>query len=400
MYMIEFLLIGIVIIIGFVGNLLSKRIKLSEALYLILIGILIGPVFNLLDPIFFKEISPFVVTLTLIIILLQSGLNFNIRKIFKSFYKATIFTFLVLIFTTLFVSILMIYVFNWEPLYAILLGIVSSGTTTITVVQLLDGTKLNEEIKHMLVLESILNDVILVVGALIVIEIITLGTINIQLSMKQLASNIFTGLFTGFISAVIFLYILEKFLSKNKLNYVITIGTAFLIYSLTEIIGGNGAISVLVYSLVIGNSNILLKMIKIKTKKLFQRVKIDIERIGDEISFFIKTFFFVFLGLVFDLESLTSNVLIICFSLVILLILSRYISSFILGQIDKKYIENWFIISTMIPRGFVATLIAFLSSEAGLIIPNFTNVILLMIFFGTFTSIIGNFIYRKKYKTL
>jgi cell volume regulation protein A len=393
-----FLLSGIIILVGFIGNIISNKTKLPESFYLIFVGILVGPIYNLIDVEFFKGISSVVTTLTLIIVLLQSGLSFDIYKLFKRLYKATIFTTLVVIFSSLFVSALMIYVFNWNPLYAILLGIVSSGTATVTVTHLISNLKLDLEIKEMLLLESIINNVTLVVGTSILIEIMKFGVVDITKLLEHLGSKVSNGLFFGAVFAIGLLYVFEKFLPKSKLNYVITIGVVFVTYSLIEMLGGNGIIGVFAFSLLLGNSVQLLKGIKRKTEKIekiFRRVNKDIRKMGEEISFFLKTFFFVYLGLIFDLGSLSSYVLIICGLLVITLFSSRFLSSMVLSFLDSRYKKNWFIVSIMLPRGLLATLLAFLPTEFGIVVPHFTDIILLMIFFGTFMGILGSFIHGK-----
>ena len=50
----------------------------------------------------------------------------------------------------------------------------------------------------------------------------------------------------------------------------------------------------------------------------------------------------------------------------------------------------------MVPRGFVATLLAFLPYNEGIIIPSFAEIVLLLIFATSLVSIFGTIIFKTK----
>ena len=96
----DFLILGLIILVGFIGRGIFRYTKVPESLFMIIIGLIVGPFFNIVDQSELADYTPLVVTLTLIIVLLDSGLSLEISDIARSFAKATVFTILVLIITT------------------------------------------------------------------------------------------------------------------------------------------------------------------------------------------------------------------------------------------------------------------------------------------------------------
>jgi cell volume regulation protein A len=113
-----------------------------------------------------------------------------------------------------------------------------------------------------------------------------------------------------------------------------------------------------------------------------------------DLSFFIKTFFFIFLGIITDIKAISLKVVLITLCLITIILVTRYIATKVMTRIDKKYKKDAFIISTMMPRGFVATLLAFLPFNEGIIIPQFPEIILFSIFFTSIVSIVGVMVFN------
>ena len=166
----EVLILSLIILVGFVGRVVFKYTKIPESLFMILIGLAVGPVFGIVDQALFAEYQSLVVTITLVIVLLDSGLKLNLFDTMKSMVKALSFTILVLIFSTSIVGTFFILI-GWEPLSALLIGVVSSGTTTIITASLLPRLKVPEDIKQILIMESIINDVTLITAAVILVQV-------------------------------------------------------------------------------------------------------------------------------------------------------------------------------------------------------------------------------------
>lgn len=117
--------------------------------------------------------------------------------------------------------------------------------------------------------------------------------------------------------------------------------------------GGNGAIFSLVFGLVLGNSVEIGGMLRIRESV---EVGSIMRKFMSQMSFFIRTYFFVYLGLILFIE----NYSIIIYSAVItvLLIAGRFISVALtsIGDAELKGQRN--VLVAMMPRGIAAAVMA------------------------------------------
>jgi cell volume regulation protein A len=386
--------------IGFLGNILFNRTRIPESLFLITIGVIIGPILNLVNSNDLIGMSSFIATIALIIILLDSGMSMDIRKLLKNFSHATIFTLMVFTLTTFLVSLFLYLLIRWPLSHALLLGVISGGTTTVTVMTLVSRCTVSDDTKNLLFLESMVNDVTLISGAVILIQIMKFSTIDTAKIANLILGSVSIAFLFGFLTALFWISILNKYLEKHPLNYVSTLGIVLILYAFVETVGGNGAIAVLLFSLTVGNFRNLVMRFKIKTDLVTEHSLETLKKIKSiqlGITFFVKTFFFVFLGLIFSFQNLTQEIWTIAFGMIFILLVARFFSAEILSLIDKKYGKETFLITTMLPRGFTATVVAFLPREAGIVIPGLIEIVLLMLFLSTLIAIFGATIYERKF---
>ena len=74
-----FLVAAIIIILGFLGEEFFKRTSIPDPLLLLLLGVLLGPIFQFFAQEELLAITPYFSALALIIILFDGGLNMNIK---------------------------------------------------------------------------------------------------------------------------------------------------------------------------------------------------------------------------------------------------------------------------------------------------------------------------------
>jgi|SRR3989338_2809589 len=390
------LILGGIILIGFIGNLFYNRTRIPESIFLILIGILLGPIFNVVQSEFFLDNATFLISLALVIVLLDSGLKLNISKIIKNAPTAFSFTILVITSTVAIVSAITVLVFDWPLINGIFLGIIGSGTTTITITHLVEKLNIGKNTKTMLVLESVVNDLTLITAASILISF-TIPE-NKPSLFKVLFDELVISIIFGIVFAIIWAYIFLNHIHGNKLAYVFTLGIAFVIFDGLELFGFNGAIAVLVFSLALGNYSALASKLKAYSK-ILSPVKADIlivRNINTEITFMMRTLFFVFLGIIFDIEVIKWVVVTFVFVITLSEVASRYVAARVLAIFEPKFRNSVPAITTVVASGFTSTLVAFLSIEAGINIPNLAEIVLLLVIFTTLWSIIGSAILERR----
>src|SRR3989304_8507136 len=85
-----FLIIGMIILIGFFGSLSFEKTKVPDVLVLLGIGVLLGPVFRVVSPESLTHFAEYFGSLALMIILFEGGMDMDIDKLLKEFGTASI----------------------------------------------------------------------------------------------------------------------------------------------------------------------------------------------------------------------------------------------------------------------------------------------------------------------
>jgi len=382
---VEFLFAGIgaIILLGFLGALLFERTKIPDILILIFIGLFLGPIlgtytnFGLLQDIQFEDaltqIAPYFAALALVIILFDGGLNLNLDTTMKKLGPAILHTGITFM-GTMFVTAIICYFFlGIDNIFiGLLLGCVLGGVSSAVVIPIMAGVSAKEDTKVLLTLESVLSDVMCIVTALILIEILKGSATDTGVLIQHLLSAFVLAGFIGFLFGVLWLTVLKR-LEGKPFAFMITIAALFMLYAVVEYIEVSGAVAALVFGLVLSNKDEIARILKIKTGFIFDE---NIKQFHSEVSFLVRTFFFVYLGLTFtfaiggssytpliDLPAqIVANPLYL-FILVLAVIfvgifIIRYIASTITTTLDKDTKSDKPYIYTMLPRGLAAAVLA------------------------------------------
>ncbi|MCD6434473.1 MAG: cation:proton antiporter [Candidatus Diapherotrites archaeon] len=326
---------------------------------------LLGPVLGLVSEStinLFRALSPFFATLALIMLLFEGGLHLNFYKIMREFSKATFFTLLNFALTVLFSTAILLF-FKWDLLSAIFLSVAVGGTSSTVIIPLIRNSKAKEKTKTILSLESAITDPLCVIFALAVLQFMVSDVVNVQIIFKNLASAFSVATVIGFITGLIWLRILDKFEEAREFGYLVTTAVVFLLYAITEIIGGNGAFSTFVFGIVLGNGARITKMLRMKELVL----DTEIVKFQAELSMFIKTFFFVYIGMIFSFVNLSYRVLLITALLLLVgIVLPRFISSEFLARYIDSTARDKRMLRFMMARGLASAVLITYSLNLGI----------------------------------
>ena len=355
---IAFLVAAVIIILGFLGEEFFKRTSIPDSILLLLFGVLLGPIFKLFAHEQLLAITPYFAALALIIILFDGGLNMDIRAAVKNSPRALVLAITGWILNVLVTAFLCKYLLGWRLLNGLLLGSIVGGGSSIIVIALIRKLKVPEKIETVLSLESILTDVLCTVGAFTAINIILSGEVSLVTALGSVGTAFGVGILVGLGFGVAWLVILEKL--KGKPNaYMLTLAMLFLTFVVATNLGGNGALSALFFGLIIGNSRPIARSLKFRTT-----VSIDshVRDFHTQISFLIRSFFFVFTGLLFSLSSFTSLFFGLFLSLIFLGI--RFVVVKI-SAVKSELHEYENLMTIMFPRGLAAAVLASLPLTSG-----------------------------------
>ncbi len=376
-----FTALGAIILFGFLGRAAYDRTRIPESILMIAIGIAMGPVLGFVNASVLMPVVPFVSVFALILVLLDAGLEFNMFKVLREFPSAFAFTLLSGALVTALVGLALHALMGWDLMGALFVGLLSSGTTTVAAMTLLELMRVQERTKSFLFLETVINDFTLIFGASLILALIA-GTGIPQDGTGSLASMITMAAVAGLVSGLLWIGVLRR-IGLRKYNYIASVGALFLLYGALEAVGGDGIIGTLVFSFVLGNHAGFFRRFRLRgdtpAVREEKRIIRGIRFIHGDISFVVRIFFFVMIGAVFRFENLTADVLVAAAIAIAMILLGRLAGILAVGAVDRDLGKDTFTIVTMIPRGFVATVLAFIPAGMGIVIPRLTEIVLLLV---------------------
>ncbi len=355
-----FLVAGLIIVLGFLGEEFFKRTSIPEPILLLLFGLLLGPLLNVFSRDQLTSITPYFAALALMVILFDGGLNMDIRQAIKNSPRALVLGVSGFLLNVLVTTLLCKYLLGWRLMNGLLLGSILGGSSSIIVVALTRKLGIGGKTETILSLESILTDVLCTVGAFVAIDIILSGQVSIQAALGSIALAFGVGIIVGSLVGIAWLNILDRVKGKSN-TYMLTLAVLLLTFVVARSLGGTGAISALFLGLIIGNGPSIAKVLKLKCAPCVDE---SVRGFHGQISFLIRSFFFVFTGLLFSYSSIIP--VLFGFSLAFVYLGLRFLAvkvSFLKSAKDSEAL-----MTVMLPRGLAAAVLASLPLTSG--IPN------------------------------
>lgn len=391
------LLMSGIFLLGFFGNIFFKKTKISDILILIIVGLLLGPIFHLIPATIvelLREFSPIFAAVALIILLFDGGLCLNFTKVINEIKNSFIFTILIFIFTAGISGVFLHYVFGVEWIFGFLAGAIIGGTSSAIVIPLVSRSSATDKTKIILTLESAMTDVFCVVATITITGLIISQSINATHIAQGIFSAFAIATVIGLIGGLVWIKVLRDNTEAKDFDYLLTLAFLFLLYVATEYLNGNGAFCALIFGLVLGNASTILKAFKMKE---FTMEK-SMSHFQTEISLLIKTFFFVYLGIIIDLTIISLETILISLGLIVVLLVVRIIvSKMLFSKTLNKADQD--IISALHARGLAAAVLATYPLTIG-IVNDFTQklvaVVFLVILITNITTTIYLFVVEKK----
>jgi cell volume regulation protein A len=385
--------IGILLVVGFLADYLFRKTRLPDILILIALGYLIGPVFHIISPSGIAPASQIIASLALVVILFNGGLDLEFAKVLSSAPRALILVFVGIVASIASTTTFAYYLMGWGFMDSLLLGAIVGGTSPSIVVPLISRIKVPAEVSSILSLESAFNGALVIVVALVILETISTGqTGNAALMVaERITLQIFLGGLIGVIVGVVWLWVLTL-LEGETYDDILTLAIAFLLYFIVESMGGSGVIFALTFGLMLGNGMQVAKFLGIKRTVVIHEL---MKKFHSQMSFLIKTFFFVYLGLMITFAQHGLILAGVAISLVLLLV--RYIVVLLTSIRSDVLLANKGLLTTMLPRGLSAAVVAEIVVVSG--IPNasiYPGIIMIVIVTTVIISAIGIPIFTRK----
>jgi cell volume regulation protein A len=322
-----FIITAAVIVIGFLANALFRRTGWPEILSLILIGVLLGPVLNLLSKNDFLPVLPLISTFTLLMVLFRGGMEFNLSEIVAGSFRSLLQTMTYFAAGVILITLFTHFILGWQLIDGLLLGSIISQTGEVVIIPMVKKLRLQDQSAMFLSIESVTSAIVCIVFFFAFLTTKLNGVFNPVAVFTSIATKFGVGIAIGIIMALPWLRALSS-LEKNELAYIVTLEYVLSCYVVSETLMGSGALSVLAFGVVLGNDKQVLRTLRMRRlSSSFSEVKAYLMRFQTELSFILRAFFFVLLGLILD-TSQTSMVtgLSIGIPIAVILLVSRYLA--------------------------------------------------------------------------
>ena len=379
------------------AEIFSKK-RIPDVLLLMFIGIIIGPLFKLVDADKLSTMGNIFGQLTLVILLFESGTELSFKTLADSIKNTVSLTLVNFSFTFVAVGLVGWLVLGMNPGISFMLGAALGGSSSAVAIPLVKQISIGEKSKTILILESAFSAILCIVVTLAIFESYKYGEFRVGIIFGQVFSSFLLASFIGVIGSIFWSMVLDKVRTINNSIFT-TPAFVFIIYGINELLGYSGIISALAFGIGLANMETIhnkwLKKFSDRKPTLLNPME---KTLFSELVFLMKTFFFVYVGISIKFDSFIS--LLIGLGISFLLIILRMwvvrasLPSNIKG-IDKK--DRAFL-SMMIPRGLAAAVLATMISQSQLAgSERVSNIVFSVIFFTIiFTSALVPLLEKSK----
>ena len=341
-----------------------------------ILGVIIGPVFGIIQAEAVIQVVPYFAALALIIIMFDGGLNLDIKHVVKTAHYSVTLAIVGFILSVIIISVATHYVLEWTWLESILLASIVGGSSSAIVFGLVRNIRISEETKSILSFESAVTDILATIIAFILFEAVLAGHFDLQTLQETIGRAVVVGLVLGFGVGIPWMYISTKF-GNAQHAYMLTLSILFVLFFLANSFGESGALTALVFGLMIGNKRHLSRILRFKVP----RIEMD-DPTHNQLTFLVRSFFFVFVGLMATFGQIEYMI----FGIVITIAVFVGRAGVVKAVLTKRFSRlDKSVTNSMIPRGLAAAVLATYPITMGL--PN-AEAYPQMIFFIILSSVI------------
>lgn len=355
--------VGLLIFMAHFFVALFEKTRVPDVLYLILIGLVLGPILGLVRPEDFGKVGHVFTTIALVIILFEGGLDLAIADLMKSWRETVFITFLSYFLSSILLTVVLYYMTVLDLHASMFVAAVLAGPAPSVIIPLVRHLRLKDSSKTTLTLESSLGEALCIVIALAILEAYKVEEVRVGRVIGSLVASFLFAVIIGAIGGYVWSILLNKM--RQLRNAIITTPSfAFILYGVADFLGFSGPIAVLTFGIVLGNIKTfsmewlerrlhLTPLVHNETEKLF----------FGELVFVVKTFFFVFIGLSVQLTDYRS--IAIGVTLTGILLFSRF-AAVRLGASRTTPGGDAMLMSVLVPKGTAAAVLAGLPLQMGI----------------------------------
>ncbi len=334
------------LVIAVIANRLSRWTRVPDIIVLLLIGVAVGPVLRLVDPSHSQVAIRILGMLALILILFEGGLELRLKETIRYSPGGVLLAVVGYGFTVGLVACVARVLLHMTWMDCALLGAVLGSTSAAVVLPAIQQIQAPEAVKVTLTLEASLGEII---------AVLTVGTL-IGLDGSQ---PIFQGLITGFghhilidvglgIAAGLAWSRVWPQVANQQFTNALNLGVVLGVFSIGRYAGGSGLLAELVFGLTLANLPRTPHMTRQGARMM---------AFHSELTFLVRSFFFVLLGIMAQIVSRAYIVPIL--GILVALVLARYVAVHATRWSMRDILPvDTELLFLMMPRGLITAVLA------------------------------------------
>jgi len=301
------LLVSATLFLSYVSSLIYSKTRIPDVVWLLSLGYLMGPVLGFFRYEDFIKIFEYLMLVVVALFSFDTGINVNISSVMRNVVKALTLS------AATFVGIIAVVGYSMHYLMpglfplldGMLLGAMIGGLGGISVTGILDRLKtLVPSVEGdgvLLNLEATLSDTFRLVAVFTLYNLKKIAPYTMEEALKEIVWVFTIATIFGIVVGLLWSEVLD-FLWARPFNYMMTIAALFPVYIFSERYIGisGGAITALAFGLAVNNHNYLYRVFG--WKRRLKVNKFRIREFNQEITFLVKAFFFVYIGLIVSLS--------------------------------------------------------------------------------------------------
>ena len=278
------------------SSIFSKR-RIPDVLFLIIIGLLLGPITHWVDPDRLSLLGSILSAVTLVLILFESGIQLSFNNLKDSFKPSLRLTAANFVFSAVAVWLVVWLVLKVDPVVSLMMGCILGGTASAVVIPTVRQLKMSQKSATILILEAAIGNVFSIVLALALMQAIKSRHVEFGMIFGTIFSSFILATLIGLLGSIFWALILDK-VREIKYSVLTTPAFVFIIYGVNEWMGYSGAIAALAFGIGMANMDGLYDSVLKKVVKKRPANLNDTERsLFSELVLLLKTFFFVYVGM-------------------------------------------------------------------------------------------------------
>ena len=292
--------LGGLLVLAFLANLLARKTGIPDVLVLMGTGVLLGPVLHLMDLTKYPGLREGFGTLALILILLEAGLELEIRQLLRSFPAGIM---LAVVSYLLCLGLIVpaahqLMGLSWKS--SLIVAAVLGGVSASVSLPVLQTMQLRSKLRMILTVEGAMADILSVLTVTALLNS-PAGSVPLGMLAGSFAVKLLISLVLGIAVGVGWAFLLPR-LSDRRFWQVLTFGAVLVLFAVTDVAGGGDLLAVLIFGLALSNLPLAQRYLGSDLGMPEGDGKAGEEQAGllafhAELSFLVRTFFFVLVGM-------------------------------------------------------------------------------------------------------